>query len=371
METRTQSGTSPYSERVIGSPVLPPLAKVNTVDSSDRAARNPALDFTKGILVLIMVLYHWLNYFYAAQFDIYKYLRFLTPSFICITGFLVSNIYIGKYGVMDRSLPGRLFQRSLKILGVFVVLNLIRTALLSPDSRADILAEHSSLRGLMGVYLIGGSVAAGQAKTVAFSILIPISYLLVLSALLLIVCRYYKHAFYLAWVTLVAAVFVVGGRGVHSSILEMVTIGLLGVIMGYAPIERVNSIVRHPVALALAYAGYLTAINKWNVIYPLQVIGVVLSLMIIYLVGETGNPNGKFKRLNILLGKYSLWGYVAQIAILQLLHGGLRSLDLGETATMVISFIAAFALTILAVQAMDRARRSSKIVDRSYRAVFA
>src|SRR4029077_598346 len=56
---------------------------------SAKRKRIPALDFTRGTLVLIMVLYHWLNYFVTADGTIYKYLRFLTPSFIFITGFLI------------------------------------------------------------------------------------------------------------------------------------------------------------------------------------------------------------------------------------------------------------------------------------------
>ena len=47
-----------------------------------KAKRIDALDFTKGILVLIMVLYHWLNYFVTGHDWIYKYLRFLPISFV-------------------------------------------------------------------------------------------------------------------------------------------------------------------------------------------------------------------------------------------------------------------------------------------------
>ena len=63
-----------------------------------KANRNPALDFTKGALVLIMVLYHWANYFLNLSWTFYRYLHFLTPSFIFITGFMVSNVYLSKYG---------------------------------------------------------------------------------------------------------------------------------------------------------------------------------------------------------------------------------------------------------------------------------
>src|SRR5437879_8499891 len=102
--------------------------------TTPKTERIQALDFTKGALVLIMVLYHWLNYFVSPQGDFYKYLRFLTPSFICISGFLISNIYFAKYGIAAPHLPMRLIQRGLKILAVFLTLNIVRTYVLS-DSR--------------------------------------------------------------------------------------------------------------------------------------------------------------------------------------------------------------------------------------------
>src|SRR5207302_5956026 len=54
------------------------------VATASKTHRLPALDFTKGALVLFMVLYHWLNYFVSTEGDFYRYLRFLTPSFIFI-----------------------------------------------------------------------------------------------------------------------------------------------------------------------------------------------------------------------------------------------------------------------------------------------
>src|SRR5258708_7836003 len=82
-------------------------------------ARDNALDFTKGSLVLFMVLYHWLNYFVGIGGRHYDYLRFLTPSFIFITGFMISHILLPRYGTGGSSLPKRLAVRGLKLLGVF------------------------------------------------------------------------------------------------------------------------------------------------------------------------------------------------------------------------------------------------------------
>ena len=72
----------------------------------------------------------------------------------------------------------------------------------------------------------------------------------------------------------------------------------------------------------------------------------------------------------ILLGKYSLFGYISQVAILQLLSKGYQHVDLGA-ARLPGSFFAAVVLTILAVEILDRARARSRGSDRLYKAIFA
>jgi peptidoglycan/LPS O-acetylase OafA/YrhL len=337
---------------------------------SGRNNRIPALDFTKGALVLIMVLYHWLNYFLGMRGDIYKYLRFLTPSFIFITGFLISNVYFSKYKIADPRLARRLVQRGLKILGVFILLNVVRTLLLPQPYRGQTVFEHFSIRNLANVYLIGTDLGGGQGKAVAFYILVPISYLLLLSAALLLLSGWFKYVFHVVCGLFLVGIIVLDLNGLQSANLELLAIGLMGVILGYTPIEKINTFVRHPYSLAAAYICYVGAITVWNVIYPLQVIGVCLSLMIIYLLGEQGDQPGRVRSCIILLGKYSLFGYIAQIFILQLLHRGLWRVDLG-VAGLGLSFCAAFALTILAVEATDRVRSRVVPVDRLYKAVFA
>src|SRR5258708_7126061 len=84
-----------------------------------KGTRNDALDITKGILVVIMVLYHWINYFVTLNWDVYRYLRFITPSFILITGFVLSNVYLRKYLATDLRLHRRLLGRGLKLLLLF------------------------------------------------------------------------------------------------------------------------------------------------------------------------------------------------------------------------------------------------------------
>src|SRR4051812_33192295 len=90
-------------------------------DSTSR--RDTNLDAVKGILVLLMVLYHWVNYFVGLQWSGYRYLRFLTPSFILITGYLVGHVYLRRYVADDVRLWRRLLGRGAKLLLLFVLLN--------------------------------------------------------------------------------------------------------------------------------------------------------------------------------------------------------------------------------------------------------
>ena len=65
-----------------------------------------------------------------------------------------------------------------------------------------------------------------------------------------------------------------------------------------------------------------------------------------------------------------LFGYIAQIAILQFLRAGMRRTDSGPVL-LVLSFIVAVVLTVLAVTALDRARSKSPAVNRMYNGIFA
>jgi len=171
-------------------------------------------------------------------------------------------------------------------------------------------------------------------------------------------------------VLLLSSILILGLIGTQSQNLEFVTIGMLGALTGFIPIATINDFVRHPYALAFAYLCYMIAITIWNVPFPFLIVGVTLSLTVIYLVGISGSRAGTIRREVILLGKYSLFGYISQIAILQILSAGFHHVNLGVSA-LGISFVAAFALTILSVEVVDRVRTRAASIDRLYRAVFA
>jgi hypothetical protein len=276
------------------------LSRGGTATNIQSSVRISALDYTKGALVLIMVLYHWLNYFSGSHDN--RYLRFLTPSFIFITGFLISNVYLAKYDIRDPQLRLRLNYRGLKILGTFIVLNAIIAVLYGGLGNAKLFLLQLATTNALAVFVTGNVLMAGVGRGVAFYILVPIAYLLVLSSALFMVSRFYKYVFHAVCASFLFSILALRLKGLESSNLELLAIGLLGVIAGYVPIAKINTVVRHPLLLAVAYLGYLAAIFFWNVIYPLQIVGVFLSLMILYFLGGQGDETGGVRSRIILLG---------------------------------------------------------------------
>lgn len=340
---------------------------VRATASSPKSQRIPALDFTKGTLVLIMVLYHWINYFVGPQWGYYEYLRFLTPSFIFISGFIISNVYLSKYA--DSRLSKRLFTRGLKLISIFLVLNAGRIAIVPLLGTGGLVKNALALPSVLAVFVTGNLPETGD-KLAAFTILVPISYLLMFSGALILPYRVYTRTFFFVCLFLILSVSILGLIGAESAYLELDTIGMLGVLAGFIPIARINKAVRHPFTLTFLYLCYLIAITAWNVPFPLLIVGVALSVMVIYLLGSSGKELGPVRNEVILLGKYSLFGYISQISILQILAAGFHRAHLGGGA-LVISFFAAFALTIASVEILDRARARTPSVDRVYKAVFA
>jgi len=322
-----------------------------------------------------MVLYHWLNYFIATEGDFYRYLGFVTPSFIFITGFLISNAYLSKYEISDWQLPKRLIQRGLKLLVVFIVLNVVISFLIRESYSGKILFDPLSFKNTIAIYVTGNTSVRGIGKAAVFHILVPISYLLLLSAGLSIVYRFYKYIFHVVCMVFLLCVLILDLNGLESVNLDLLTIGLLGVLIGYVPIEKINNVVRHPYILAGAYLCYISAITVWNIVYPLQVVGVCLSVMLIYLLGAKNGELGRVRRHIVLLGKYSLFGYLTQIAVLQFIYRGLQQINLQHTnlsaGALGITLFGAVALTLLIVEAIDRARARSTTMDGLYKAVFA
>jgi hypothetical protein len=319
--------------------------------------RNATLDFVKGSLVVIMVLYHWLNYFVGLDWGGYRYLRFLTPSFIFITGFLISHVYLAAYERDHARVRNRLVQRGVRLLLLFGALNL---------GAGMVLQERSSEATRVSweaIFVTGDGGAA-------FGILVPIGYFLILAPAALALSK--RAGLSLAVIAAIPVCATIGLSlaDVFNGHLEMLAIALVGLAAGTADISRIDALGRRPAPLLAAYSLYLAAIAVFDAIFALQVIGVSLSLLVLYAVGRAWQSPAPVHRAVVELGKYSLFAYVAQIAVLQVLRRGLRGHDL-TGAELALPFIVALLATVVAVQLMALVRHRSTIADSMYRAVFA
>jgi peptidoglycan/LPS O-acetylase OafA/YrhL len=339
----------------VGPPVAAPAAARRAVRQ-----RDDGLDFTKGVLILLIVVYHWCNYFVETRWDIYRFLRFLTPSFIFISGYIVAFIYPARHGVGPR-VSRRLFQRGLKLLALFTVLNLCAAALLPAAGRAS---------GVRGFVLSAYDVFVTGNGRALFDVLVPIGYFLLLAPIALQLTRRVPKAVVGLALVFLGAATAASLRGQPIANLEMVSLGLLGMAVGATPPREVGGVFRHPAVLAASYLLYVAAIVTWNVLFPLQIVGVCLSVLAIDLAGRRVGFGGVWQPTIIELGQYSLFAYIGQVMILQVLRRGLGPAAV-DSAVGVVAFAVAVVLVIGSVKVTAALRRRSAIADGVYRAVFA
>ncbi len=343
---------------------VPPAIKLRPAVGNSQQDRNLALDFTKGVLVLFMILYHWINYFVVNDGSIYRYLRFITPSFIFLTGFLVGNIYLPRYSIRDTRLHKRLVERGLKLIVLFTFLNIAATIVSSRNYTGSSLGLRQFAENFLPIYLIGDGRAA------VFDVLVPIGYLLILTAPLLVAYRWFTGAFYLAFGVSFLGVFVLRHYGMIIPNLELISIGLLGMLAGNIPRQSLDKMVHYAPLFLAAYGVYLIAITLWNALYILQIAGVCLSLALIYLFGSKISGSGPLQTRLLLLGRYSLFAYVTQITLLQILVRVSPQIKWGPVIQMFLLFTT-LACTQIAVELIDRGRNKSKALDHLYRLAFA
>lgn len=344
-------------------PASPPQAT-----KTAKAPRLWELDFAKGFLVLVMVLYHWWSLFVSPFGEIFVYLRFLTPSFICISGFIVSGVYFSKYGSNRGAMARRLLVRGLKLLGVFVALNVARVAV--SDLWLHLPIGRLDARTMVGIWLTGHGVGGGNDKVAAFGILVPIGYLLLALAPLVLAKRFGRKPIAVALAACWIGVVALGLAGAYSFTLELFAIGLLGGVLGAIPTDRIDRFVAKGwPAIVAAYAAYAAAIGYWGVPYILQVVGVPLSLLLIYALARLVR-NWRPSNPVAFFGRYSLLGYIVQIALLQVLGHLWARAGLGFSG-LAATFLAAAVGTYIAVWVADRLRAASPFLDSLYRAVFA
>lgn len=326
-------------------------------------SRLAFLDLAKGILVILMVVYHSLNY--TSQYQLaFRYLSFLPPTFILITGYLISIVYYPRIRAGDHTVWSRLLTRGAKLLLLFVGLNVVAQYVRSPVYGQSLsVGVGAFFRQWHEVFIVG----AGPA--VAFEVLLPIAYLLMLAPLLIWIAH--RHVVFLVFVALatVGTCAWLDTRGQSNPNLNLLSAGLLGMVAGRL-LARPETIGMPLVPAIVAYAAFFPLSLAKGYIYLVQLAGASIALVLICSASLRLGETGRFASFMIRHGKYSLLAYIVQIGVLQILSrvlGRPEPVSLGSLTLFLATLLLMIGLTELTHWARQRAR----VVDTAYKLVFA
>ena len=324
--------------------------------------RDHALDLTRGALVLCMVVYHSVNYS-GADPAVLRHLRFLPGAFVFLAGFGVGRLYLPRWAAGETGVPGRLWWRGVRLLALFLALNVVAHALLphSYNRRLDIAEFAGQLDLILG---------PGGVRAAVFGVLPPIAYVLAACGAALTLGRKGREAVLL----LGAVVFTAGAISAMFTPpplnLELASLGFLGVLAGSANFGRVPPAMRRPLPLLILFAALQATLARDEPGFAMTTVLVVTALALLYSAGRGLGRVAAITPPLLLLGRNSLPAYLLQIAALQLLFRVMRGADLGAPEPIPAMIFTALATTAgLAATTALRARVA--LADRTYRALFA
>lgn len=338
------------------------MEKPSPSANSTPKPRIDALDQTKGVLVVLMVVYHTLNYtseYYLA----FRYLSFLPPSFILISGYLLSVVYLARYNGTDHEVQKRILVRGVKLFLLFTALNIL-TYLFFRRAGGG---EHTNILGYFDhwreIYV------TGSGRLAVFEVLLPISYLLILAPLLIWAAYRQRAALLAITVILLTACTVLEWEGYSTGNLNLLSVGVFGMLIGHTVADKINGLGGYLLFSIIAYCGYLL-VGAWiGQTYLVQLLGATLALALIFSLCARLGLSGMPRNLLVKLGQYSLIAYIAQIGLLQILSRVVhRPAPVSPGASFL--FAATLILTYISVALIDWLRPRFWGVEKCYKAIF-
>jgi hypothetical protein len=158
--------------------------------------------------------------------------------------------------------------------------------------------------------------------------------------------------------------------GLSSLNLALLSAGILGMALGLVPIEAIDSFARKWVLVLLLYVLYQLCSWTFGEIYSVEIFGAVASVLLLYTFAVHLDLSAWTGRQLLFLGRYSLLGYLTQIALIRAIvnvAGGKPEHWAGVIVTGALTTV----LLFLVVHLVDSLRRRSWPVDAIYKGVFA
>jgi hypothetical protein len=334
-----------------------------TASNQPSKTRIAALDWVKGALVVLMVVYHSINYagFQGAAF---RLMGFLPTSFILLTGLLITNNYLSRYAAADWRLHQRLITRGVKLILLFIVLNLGMVIVRTGASGEALTAVSEMADRWHEIFF------APTERVASSTILNSIGYLLILASPLLLLHRLRPWLLPAVAVVLFGVCCVLEHTKSLNYYVAMVTFGILGMAIGMIPLPKLEDFSRRWAVVLVAYAVYRVCSYFLGERYPIQLAGTVFSLSILFGAGLILSEGEFVYRQFVLLGRYSLFGYIFQLVVLQLLRRVIHTPE-QSVLTVTILTILTLLLTWLGTVIVEKLRQTARAFDVSYKLVFA
>ena len=138
---------------------------------------------------------------------------------------------------------------------------------------------------------------------------------------------------------------------------------------GQAPMTKWDPLARQWPYVAGAYGIHWIGRILLGQIYAMQVFAACVSVLVIYALAIHLDANSRLFEQIVSLGKYSLFSYVAQIMVLQILY---RAPFYDRASPLAVACLggATLAVTWGAVCIVESLRLRSHHLDGVYRAVF-
>ena len=149
----------------------------------------------------------------------------------------------------------------------------------------------------------------------------------------------------------------------------MLTFGIIGMCLGRIPLGKLERASRHWAIVLPLYCAYRVCSYMFTEVFPVQLAGTVLSLLILLGLALAFSEKGFAHRQCVLLGKYSLFGYIFQLLILQFLRRIIHTPE--PMVTFAILTVITLVLTWLGTVVLEKLRQTTRAIDVSYKLVFA
>jgi peptidoglycan/LPS O-acetylase OafA/YrhL len=333
------------------------------VTAPPASARDAAFDAVRGVLVLLMVVYHVLSIATTAGAEAFRYLRFLSGSFIFISGFVVVRFGWERFARAPGDASLRLVQRGLKVFLIFAALNLAISASGFGNAAKSQLDARGLVENAPAIFL------HGDGRLSSFLILLPIAYLLMLAPLFLVLAQ--RSAALVCGGLLLVALALAAGLADPAPVAGFLLVGLSGLCLG-APVLALRPIGAAPAGLPKILAGLVLALwlaGRYG--GPLVFYCIGVAAVVLLMAEALRALPGRWLDLAALVGRYSLLAYIAQILLIQCLLRALVGQRADPDARTFVLILGVAAATVALCVLTERLRSRSAVIDRTYRWVFA